>query len=367
MEHRQWLATATLPALLSLAYPIVGFVVLANCALLNLLAATAIDHTTVDGVPRLSGASLLMPLLGLAQLIGAAALLAADVLELAPIAIESRWTSRRLRALSRDREHSLPPPRAAARLDSLAVGVPPSTLAGIGSPLEALDPSWRTHSRRGGAAGLPPWWAWWLRCLRRSWPVAWTARALDSTQRLMHALADGRVRAQPDGFPEDSLLAVGCRNLLSLGFCALEPQLLFGALVVLCSLPVLVASSAAPVALACQLILLVASRSDAARSGCIALTVANAPLGARARARAALPPCRPCLLLLWRDARRLAVRAAAGRGGRGGCRRGRLRTRRLRCRVARGPPGLLPFSRSGATAERRSVRWEGSPSQPRAT
>ncbi|MEC9233197.1 MAG: hypothetical protein VX403_04750, partial [Planctomycetota bacterium] len=42
--------------------------VLANCILLNLLAAGAMDYSTRDGVPRLSGASLLIPLLALAQL-----------------------------------------------------------------------------------------------------------------------------------------------------------------------------------------------------------------------------------------------------------------------------------------------------------
>ena len=75
------------------------------------------------------------------------------------------------------------------------------------------------------------------------------------------------VRPVADGYPEaGNPLAATLKGALELGFWLREPQLLFGLLVLLCTIPALVASAGFPIALALQLLLLLASRSEPARS-----------------------------------------------------------------------------------------------------
>lgn len=279
-RHREWIATATLPALLAFLAPPVRLGLLINCGVLNLLAATSMDYDTRDGRPHLWGASLLLPVLALVQLIGAAAILVADVVEFAPPAIEERWCARRVRAAMRERGH-LPPHARSMSSDALAAAPQLSAVALAPPPMDALanDGSavggggnsalaWLTSDRRF----VPP--AWLANCanalMQRCWPVRALSHAIGASDGLVSLLRDGRVRPA-DGFPDENPLAVACRAAAGAALAATEPQLFFGVVIIFSSVPALLAQASAPIVLALQLLLLVASRSDGARHAATAL------------------------------------------------------------------------------------------------
>ena len=279
MEHRQWLATAALPALMTLVKPVLRLGVLVNAALLNLLAADAMDYETANGVPRLAGASLLIPLLALAQLVGTACLLFADAVELAPPAIERRWCDRRLAAALRDREHV--DAELASNSNSNSRGLEaPSILSSGGDARSGDARSGDARSRRGMDAMADvvasivqrPWCPPALRhCVGRSWPVRQAGRAIGAAQAVYALLRDGRVRGAADGYPEGAWWASACRLAIGASFAAVEPPLLYGVGVVACGLPALVARPSAPFFLSLQLLLLLASHSESARKAAATL------------------------------------------------------------------------------------------------
>ena len=263
LSHRHWLATATLPALLSFLAPALRIALLINCILLNLIAATAIEYNTNDGKPHWGGSALLIPLLALGQLAGAVAMLGADSIEFGPQAVEERWCSLRVDAALRDRSEGWPE----------RYGVPGPIVEGTKPVVEG---SGDLYSKYGsdvfsvGAYGerrfvLPGWAAHCADFLwRRCFPVQWSYRGLAAIKRVIGLIADGRVRAA-DGFPEHQPLAVMLRSGAKILLAASEPQLLYGLAVLLCTLPAVLIRPSTPTYLAIQLLLLIASRSDGAR------------------------------------------------------------------------------------------------------
>ena len=253
MEHREWLSTTSLLGpLFAVVVPWLGPAVLANAALLNLLAATAMQVHTSNGRPRLAGASLLIPLLALAQLLATTLLLAAGVLEAAVPALERQWRCRRLAAALRSREQS----------------------ANGGDAISGDAISGGGGGGGGGARGGSR-----LRGLLLDiWPVRALWQRLSSVQRVVGMIRDGRIRGSrgprsspTDGFPEHLLWARALRSLASVALVAVEPPLLHGLAVLACGVPAIFVAQTAPIFLAVQLVLLIAGRSEGARKAAATL------------------------------------------------------------------------------------------------